>query len=46
MNENAKTVLKLHLCNNFIETLAAEKLITERQRGKLIASVKRRIMLV
>ena len=46
MNEDAKIVLKLHLCNCFIETLAAENLITERQRGKLRAVVKRRIMAV
>ncbi len=46
MNEDAKIVLKLHLCNSFIETLATEKLITERQRGKLQAAVKRRIVTV
>lgn len=46
MNEDAKIVLKLYLCNSFIETLAAENLITERQRGKLRAVVKRRIMAV
>lgn len=46
MNEDAQLVLKLHLCNSFIETLAAENLITERQRGKLRAAVKRRIMTV
>lgn len=46
MNEGAKMVLKLHLCNSFIEILAAENLITERQRGKLRAVVKRRIMTV
>ncbi len=46
MNEDAKIVLKLHLCNSFIETLAAENLITERQRGKLRSVVKRRIMAV
>ena len=46
MNEDAKIVLKLHLCNSFIETLAAEKLVTEHQRCKLRAVVKRRIMAV
>lgn len=46
MNEDAKIVLKLHLCNSFIETLVTEKLITERQRGKLRAVVKRRITAV
>ena len=46
MNEDAKMVLKLHLCNSFIETLATENLITERQRGKLRAVVTRRIMTV
>lgn len=46
MNEDAKLFLKLHLCNSFIETLVAENLITERQRGKLRATVKKRIMAV
>lgn len=46
MNEDAKIVLKLHLCNSFIETLAAKNLITERQRSKLRVTVKRRIMAV
>ena len=46
MNEDAKIVLKLNLCNGFIETLTAENLITERQRSKLRATVKRRIMAV
>ena len=46
MNEDAKIILKLHLCNSFIETLVVENLITERQRGKLRAVVKRRITAV
>ena len=44
MNEEAKIVLKLHLCNHFIDNLSEEKLITEHQRRKLRNSVKRRII--
>ena len=46
MNEEAKMVLKLHLCNSFIDALADEGLITRRQRGNLRAAVKKRITMV
>lgn len=46
MIEEAKIILKFHLCNSFIDALADEGLITQRQRGKLRAVVKIRITMV
>ena len=46
MIEEAKMILKFHLCNCFIDALADEGLITRRQRGNLRAAVKKRITMV
>lgn len=46
MIEEAKMILKFHLCNSFIDALADDGLITRRQRGNLRAAVKKRITMV
>ena len=46
MIEEAKIILKFHLCNSFIDALADEGLITRRQRGDLREKIKKRITMV